>query len=341
MNPYLVGAIAAPVVGGLVGNIMGSSSRKQQMAMMQQAYGELAKLGVPPDLSKEVILQHFQSQGILTPELEQDVHLAESQAAQITEDPSLRQNQVDVLNTLGQVSRGGLRPEDRAAYNELRQSTQRDAEAKRQQILQQMGAMGQATGGAALMSQLQSAQAAADQQSAGSDRLAADASKRALEALAQRAQQAGSMRNQDLSLAEMKAKAIDDRNRFLYENSVARQRANIAAMNQAQQANLANKQRLSEMNTQQGNTEALRQNQAKRDYWQDQLGLAQAKAAALTGQAQMYGQEAQRKADLGAGLGSAVGQGFATYGAYQQRQPKQAPETSQSSQDMYDYMKSK
>lgn len=317
----LAGSVAAPIVGGLVGNFMGGKSRREQQALMRQAYAELEKVGLPPDLSKEIIMQQFQSQGILTPELEQEISIQASEVAQIKEDPSLRNAQMEALNTLGQVSRGGLRAEDRAAYNELRAATQRDAEAKRQQVLQQMQSRGMGGSGNELMAQLQSAQAAEDTQSVGADRLAAQASQNALAALSQRANLAGGLRTQDMSAAEMRARAIDDRNRFMAENSIARQRANLGSLNDAQQANLANKQRLSEMNVGQANTEQLRQQQAKRDYWQDQLGLAQAKASALTGQAQLAGQRSQQTSDMFSGIGSAVGQGFGAYGAYKAKTP--------------------
>lgn len=327
MDPILVGAVAAPVVGGLVGGIMGGKSRKQQMAMMQQAYNELNKLGLPPDLSKEIIMREFESQGVLTPQLESDINLAASEVAKIQEDPSLKAAQMEALSTLGQVSRQGLRAEDRAALNEVRNQIARDTEARRQQVLQQMQARGMGGSGGELLAQLQGSQAAEDQASAQADRLAAQASQNALSALAQRAQLAGSVRSQDLTADEMRARALDERNRMLWQNSQALQQRNIAALNAAQQANLANKQRLAEMNVSQANQELQRQNEAKRDYWQDQLGLARAKASALTGQAQAYGQEAQRKQDMFSGIGSAVGQGFGAYGAYQAKQPatKQDP----------------
>lgn len=313
----MIAAVAAPVIGGLMGSMSASAGRKQAAAASAAAYAELMKMGLPPDLSKELILKQFQSEGILTPELEQEINLQSSQVGQIQEDPSLRAAQLESLQTLGGVSRGGLQAGDRAAYNELRAATQRDSEAKRQQILQQMQAQGMGSSGANLMTQLQSAQSAEDTQSAGADRMAAQASQNALQALNQRAQLAGSVRGQDMSAAEMKARAIDDRNRFLYENSASRQRSNLGALNQAQQANLANKQRLSEMNIGQSNQEQLRQNQAKRDYWQDQLGLAQAKASALVGRGQQAQQAGQAQANMYAGLGSAVGQGFGAYGASQ------------------------
>lgn len=322
--PLMTAAVAGPVIGGIMGNISASSSRKQAAAASAAAYAELQKIGLPPDLSKEIIMQQFQSQGILTPELEQDIFLQASQVSQIQEDPALRGAQMEALNTLGQVSRGGLRAEDRAAYNELRASTQRDAEAKRQQILQQMMAKGQSGSGNELMVQLQAAQAAEDAQSAGADRLAAQASQNALAALGQRSNLAGSVRGQDLGVEEMRARALDDRNRFLYENSAARQRSNVGALNEAQQANLANKQRLSEMNINQANTEMQRQQQAKRDYFQDQLGLASAKASALNNQASQYQAAGQQKADMWSGVGSAVGQGFGAYATAKAKTPTSA-----------------
>lgn len=319
MTVAIAGSVAAPVIGGLVGGIMGNSSRKQQLAMMQQAYAELSKVGLPPDLSKAVILKQFQSQGILTPELEQDINLAHSAVADIKEDNSLRNAQMESLGALGNLSRGGLSAGDRASFNELRNQVQRDAEAKRQQILQQMQAQGMGSSGAALISQLQGAQASDDQASANADRIAAQASQNALQALNQRAGLAGNVRSQDFNAAQAKAQAIDQRNQFLFQNSAAQQQRNIAAQNAAQQANLANQQRLSEMNAQQGNQELYRQNQAKQDYFNSNLGLAQAKANALNGQAGYYGQQAQNQQNMYSGLGNAVGQGFAAYGAYANR----------------------
>lgn len=311
--PMVAAAVAAPIVGGIIGSMSAKKSRKAAAAAAAAAYAELEKIGMPPDLSKEIIMQQFSSQGILDPEMEQEISMQASRLAEVKEDPSLRNAQLDVLSTLGGVSRGGLRAEDRAAYNQLRASVQQDQEAKRQQLMQSMQAKGMGGSGAELMAQLQSQQASADQASTGADNLAAESSRAAKEALMQRANLAGSMRTQDLGVEEMRARAIDDRNRFLYENSVARQRSNVGAQNEAQGANLANKQRLSELNVAQANQESLRQNQAKRDYFNDQLGLASAKAAALNNQASSYTAQGQQKSDMWSGLGSAIGQGAAAY----------------------------
>ena len=315
MDPVSIASIAAPVVGGLLGGSAASKAAKAQAAAARQALEQLNAIGYPPDVSKEIILQQYQSQGTLTPELMQSIDLAASEVANIQEDPSLRNAQMEALNTLGQVSRGGLRAEDRAAYNELRQKTQQDAEAKRQQIIQAMQARGMGGSGNELIAQLQAGQAAEDQASAQADRLAAQASQNALQALNQRLAGASNVRGQDMSAAQMKAQAIDDRNRFMYQNSMNVQQANINARNAAQQANLQNAQRLSEMNTTQANQELQRQNDAKRQYFQDQLGLAQAKAGAITGVGQAQAAQGMQKANMFSNLGNAIGQGFAAYGA--------------------------
>lgn len=314
--PMVAAAVAGPIIGGILGGISASSGRKAQAEAAAAALAELNKIGMPPDLSKEVIMQHFQSQGIMTPELEQDIHLAASQVGQISEDKGLRANQMDVLNTLAQQSRGGLNAGDRQAYNELRASTQRDSEAKRQQILQQMQAQGQGSSGASLMAQLQSAQAAEDTQSAGGDRLAAEASRRALDALAQRGQMAGNVRSQDFSVNQARAAAEDQRNQFLLQNSAAMQQRNVGARNEAQGANLQQAQSLANANTAQANAESQRQNEAKRTYYSDQLNLATTKANALNRQGSQQATSAQAQGDMFANVGAALGQGAATYGNY-------------------------
>ncbi len=319
------GVVASGVIGGMLSSSSAKKAAKAQQAAAAAAFAELNKLGMPPDLSKEIILKQFQSMGVLTPELEQEISLQEAQVSKIQEDPSLRGAQMEALSTLGGVSRGGLRAEDRAAYNELRGKVQQDAEAKRQQILQAMQARGMGGSGANLAAQLQSAQASADTASAGADTLAADASKRALEALSQRANLAGSVRGQDMSAAEMKARAIDERNRFLYENSVSRQRQNVGQLNEAQAANLAQKQRLSDMNINQENEETQRQNEAKRQYYLDQLDLAKAKAAALNSQGQAASAGQMAKGAAQAGIASAIGQGIGAYGSYASSKPAAAP----------------
>lgn len=312
--PWLAAAsVAAPIVGGLVGNLMSQKDKAAQKKAMKRAFAELEKVGYPPDLSKELMVKEFQRQGIYTPELEQDMSdsFEESEVGKIQEDPELREAQKQALTSMQQRAKVGLSAEDRAALNQVRSEVQRDAEAKRQQVLQQMQARGMGGSGAELMAQLQAGQSGAELASQQSDTLMAQAQQRALQALGQSGEMATQQRGQDFDIAQAKAQALDERNRFLQENSIARQRANVQSLNQAQQMNLAEQQRLHEANIERQRQEQLRQTQEQGSLYDRSLGYGQAKASALSGQAQQAGQQAQATAQgytqMGAGLGSAAG----------------------------------
>lgn len=305
-----IGSVAAPVVGGLVGNLMSQKDKSAQKKAMKRALAELEALGVPPDLSKELFVEELQRQGVYTPELEDEISVAESEYTQIKEDPELQKAQLEALTGLQQRAQVGLSAEDRAALNQVRQQTQRDAEAKRQQVMQQMQARGMGGSGAELIAQLQAGQGAAELASQQSDQLMAQAQQRALQALGQSGEMAGQMQQAQFGREAQKAQALDERNRFLAQNSIARQQRNVSSLNQAQAANLAEQQRIYEQNIVNRRAEAERQNVEQGNYWDRKTDLAKSKANALTGQAQYYGQQAASTAkgfaDMGAGIGTAA-----------------------------------
>lgn len=312
--PWLAAAaVAAPIVGGLVGNVMAQKDKAAQKKAMKQALAELESVGLPPDLSKEIIYQKFEQVGIMTPQLEEDLNdsIAESEQAKIKEDPELRKAQIQALSSMQNRAKVGLSAEDRAALNQVRNEVQRDAEAKRQQVLQQMQARGMGGSGASLVAQLQAGQDAQNLASQQSDTQMAQAQQRALQALGQSSDMASQMRGQDFDVNQAKAAAIDERNRFLAENSIARQQRNVSTLNQAQLANLQEQQRVADANAQLYNQEKQRQVQEQGSLYDRTLGYKQAKASALTGQAQYHGQQAANTAQsfgqMGAGVGSAAG----------------------------------
>ena len=244
-----------------------------------------------------LILQNFQSAGILTPELEQDLGKVHSELSGYKENAKTLQAQADALSAFKQQARSGLTAEDRLALLDVRNQAQKDAEAKRQQVMQNMQARGLGGSGAELVSQLAAGQEGANLQSRENLNIEAQAQQRALAALGQSASLAGQMRGQDLSTAQATLGAADVANQFNMQNSMARQRANVGTLNQTQQANLANRQDIMNRNVGMSNQEKLRQNQAKRDYWQDTLGYKQALANARLGQASNYQAQADRTAN--------------------------------------------
>jgi hypothetical protein len=311
-------AIAAPVVGGLVGNLMGQKDRSAAKKAMQQALAELEQVGLPPNMAKELIFKEFEQVGILTPELEEDLHLAESEYATLKEDPTLRTTQLEALNRFKQQSTGGLAGDERAALNDILGQTRQDVRAKQDQILADSQRRGMGGSGMSLIAQLQASQAGADQSADQGMDLMGLLAQRVRQGTSDMANTAQNMRSQDYQVASDRAKALDARNEYLHQNSQARQARNIATKNDAMAANLQNKQRVSEMNTNLANQEKLRQAEAERQYWQDKFGLAQAKANAQTGQANMYNQQADRTAQMYSGIGQGVGQGISGYAKDQQ-----------------------
>lgn len=310
---------AGSLLGAGLGYLSAEKDRAAQKKAIKKAMRELESLGVPPDLSKSIVVEELQRQGIYTPELQQEIDVAESEMGKITEDQSLRDAQKQALAMMQQRAQVGLGAEDRAALNEVRRQVQADAEAKRQQIMQTMAARGQAGGGADLMAQLQASQGAADQAAAGSDTIMAQAQQRALEALARSGQMAGDVRSQDFNVASARAQALDERNRFLAQNAVARQAANVQALNQAQQLNLAEQQRLHEANIAARRAEAERQVAEQGNLFDRKFDLASAKSSAQLGQAAAARQAAQDKqsmyTQIGSGLGK-VGAGLYESGAF-------------------------
>ena len=290
------GAALAGLTSSIIGAVSAGADRAQAEKLMKEAMEEINSVGAPPDLSREIILQKFQQAGLYTPELESAIDLGVSKVSQIKEDAGLRDAQKGALELLTQRGKSGLMPEDRAALNQVRAEVQRDTEAKRQQILQNMQARGLAGGGAELAMQLQASQAGANTASAEGDRLAAQASQNALQAMVQGGQLAGNIRGQDFDVNSTRAAAEDEVNRFNVQNSIGRQTRNVGMGNDAQQRNLGERQRIQDANTGQGNNELYRQRDAEAEEYRMKMAAAQAKANARTGASQQAMQQGNQTA---------------------------------------------
>jgi hypothetical protein len=317
---FAAAGAASAVVGGVVGNIASAGDRAAQRRAMKAALNELKKVGLPPDLSAPLILKELQRQGVYTPELEEDLSDTFAEVKLIEEDETLKDAQRQALTMMQQRGRVGLSAEDRAALAQVRNDLERDSQAKSQQIIQQFQARGQGGAGAELQALLQSGQSQAEQASQASMSLMGQAQQRALEAVRQSADISSGMRSQDYNVNAANTAAQNERNRFLAENSIARQRSNVGMLNQAQQLNLAEQQRIADYNAQLANTEQARQREEKGRFWDRKLGYGQAMSAAQLGQAAQAQQQAANTANMFANIGGAVGSGLTAYGQSQQNQ---------------------
>lgn len=302
-------AIAGPIIGGVIGNMASAADRRAAQDAAQRAFEIIDQIGAPPDLSREIIYDQFQQVGVLTPELEEAINVGVSKVAEIQEKPEFREAQLTALETLKERGRGGLSAEDRAALNQIRSQVAQDQEAKRQQILQAFAQRGQLGSGQELAAQLSAQQQGAQIASQQGDQLAAMASQRALEAMMQAGQLGTQVRGQEFDVEQAKASAADAFKQFDIQNAIARQQRNIGAKNVAQESNLATQQRIAEQNVAQKNAELLRQAEARRQKWLDELSFAQAKAGTQAGIGASKERAADRSAQMWQSIGSGVGSG--------------------------------
>jgi len=302
-------------IGGLAGGLLGagaaSGDANQARAAADKAYQELINIGTPPETAQALVLEKFKSAGIMTPELESYIQAGPSAVAGITEDPSLKQKQMSALELISQRATGGLNPEDRAKYNELREQVAKEQNAKQQQIIQNYQARGMGGSGAEIMATLQGAQGGANQASRAGDDLAASASQNALQAALQSGQLGSQIRQQDFNVNQAKASAADEMNRFNTQNKTAQQARNVSNKNQAQLVNLSNDQSIQNANTSMANQETARQNQAKLNDYNNKVGAAKTRAIGYNAQANDFANRAQETRDQNTKIGSTLGQAAA------------------------------
>lgn len=310
----------AGVAGGIYGNSVNQGGFDQSTQDANAAIQRLMNLGTPPGTAKQIVLQQYQQKGQLTPQLEQYIKAGPSQVAGITEDPALKQRQMSALNLLSQRATGGLNPEDRAKFNEIRTQLAKEQEAKQQQLQQAYQARGMGGSGAELAAALQNQQSGANQASTQGDQLAATASQNALQAALQSGQLGGQIRQQDFNVNQARASAADEMNRFNVQNQTNSQARNVNAQNQAQAYNVGTGQQLANANTSAANNELYRQNTAKLTDYNNQTALAKTQADAQKQKAKEEWDrsqaEANRNAQIAQGIGTAVAVAAMNKGGY-------------------------
>lgn len=311
-------AITANVLGNVVGNIASAGDRAKAEKAQQEAADLIAKLGAGPDLSKQIYLEKFKSAGVLTPDVEKAIDMQVSKVAQIKEDPAFKKAQMGALEALQARGKTGLTAEERVQLLQERRSAEKAAESKRQQIMAEMRARGALDSGAGLRAQMQSADELASRELESSERLAAGASQRALQALVQSGQMAGSVRGQEFDIARTLAGAEDEMARFNITNQRGIEQRRASQETAARQYNLAQQQRAMDMNIQQANQERIRQMQAQQQMYQNQLAIAQMQQQALLGQAAQNRADAAQTQQAFSQAGQAIGQGLNAWDQWNQ-----------------------
>lgn len=307
MGPLAIAGAGTSVLGGVVGNLASAGDRRDARDKMSEAMGELMSLGMPPDLSKRLVLEQYQQAGMLTPELEQEIALADPLAAKIQEDPRLREAQMQALASMQQRGKMGLTAQDRALLNQTRQEVQRDVRGAEEAAIMDAAARGQGGSGNELVARLNAQQAGANRASMEGDRTAAMAQQNALSALSQSGQLGSDLRARDFDINRSMAQSADEAAVRRFNEAVARQQRNIGSKNVGQQFNVERGHEVSDRNVAMANRETERQANAQRQFWEDQKSRAQMRATGLADASKMSREQAAATAKQWADIGSGSG----------------------------------
>lgn len=206
------------------------------------------QLSVPDIKKMELELEELVQQGIIKPE-EAKVYLQEKSAASdISTDPMFDNAQMEALDSLAELSEGGMTDMDRAALAKIASEEQVASRGAREAIMSNAQARGVAGSGLEMLDQLTNAQDSATRQSARDTDVAGMTQQRALDAIQARGALAGNMSDRDFGRKLNIADRTDAIDRFNTSNRNEIGLVNTGARNAAQAANLGEKQRISDTN---------------------------------------------------------------------------------------------
>jgi hypothetical protein len=301
--PLLAGLGAA--LGGMIGGSGGGGG-----AALREAV----------DAWKKLKTSDFDFSRLTAPELEAVFEIAPAlrnvyrpeEAPEIADSPEMRQALTRQLAGLEQVAAEGMPLVDRLQQQRVQESILGSQQRGTQNVLRDLAARGQLTGGTGVQARLAAGQGAMNVASDMGAQLAQQAALRRLGAGGQAAELAGQIRGQDIGLGAARSGQAERFNALTA--AILNQGAQDQAMAQerAQQMNALNKQRIADQNAmlklQQENLNVNRFNQLK----QQQFGQQYAQTGGLTGAlgklAGLQEQQRARQARVGGELGGVVGE---------------------------------
>lgn len=313
-----VAAIAAPIIGGMLGNAASAGDRDRANQLSRTALEAIQGIRVPTPEEQRIILEELKRVGVYTPDMEVAYQQPDSEMKSISTDPRLKQAQLNSLLKLQEIgSEGGMSMEDRARTAELTGELARQEQGQREAIIQNMAQRGVSGSGFELASQLTNQQGSATRASQQGMDIKAQAEKRALEALMSAGTLGGQIQSQDFSQQAQIAEAQDAINRFNTQNRQDVQARNVTSTNDGKLYNLDQDQKISDANVGTRNQQQVYNKELNQQYFRNQMD----KGAALAGQYQNQAQRADASADrtqqMYTGAGQGIGQGAAAYGQYQ------------------------
>lgn len=297
------------MIGQLSDFLSGGQNAKANSAL-NEAAGRFGGVDIPSLEQMRLELERAVSAGELAPEEAQLFLQEQSELANFSQDPRLKQAQLGALESLSQMADGGLSDADKAALSQIESQERTQEKGQRDAILQQAAMRGAGGSGLELAQQLLNQQQSAQRQSQRDTDVAGMAQQRALQAIAQSGQLAGQIGQQDLNTASTVASARDSINRFNTQQMAGTNQANVQARNQAQAGNLAARQNLMNQNTGLANQERMQNAGNVQQQFQNRINKAGGQANIDTARADAATQQGAANQKL---FGDLLGAGASAY----------------------------
>ena len=307
MDPFTIAAIAAPIVGGVLGNQQAGAARRDANNAINNAIAQFQGIEVPDIEKMKLALEQYTSAGTLSPEMIELINQQNTAYENVSVDPRLKGSQLDALSAIEQVAQSGMTEADKAAFELARRNAAADNQAKQAQVLQNFQQRGQGGQGAELLASLTAAQNTSDrlQQAQLEEAKAKQAAR--MQALQQQASMSGNIRSADYQEQQNLAAARDAISAANARNAQSVATTNTQARNQAQASNLTNAQNIRNANTGLSNDQQKFNKNLQQQDFSNRMDLAGARANAYTGQANARNASAAQTAGMYAGIGQGAG----------------------------------
>ncbi len=260
---------------GLFSKLFGGAGSDKADKMRQAAIDAFTSIQTPELKDLQIQLEEYVVQGRLTPDQAEAELLKSNAFNDIITDPALEGAQKQALTALQKIgTEGGLTAIDRARMADITSEQSQVAKSRNEAILSQARERGMGGSDISTVSQLISEQGAADIAARRGTEVAAQAEARALQAIIAGGQTAGGIRAQ--SYGEQANRAVAENAIDLFNKQTLNQTNlyNIDAANKAQAANLAEQQRVADVNVGTSNVEQQYNAQRNQQIFENEMRKA-------------------------------------------------------------------
>jgi len=301
----VLASAALPLIGGIFGpNIVGDTGQPGQD--FTSGIDELRAIQIPGVAEQLVNWDDLVQQGVLSPLQVQEIQTDPSKLRDFIATPEFKDASSKGLAQLREIAEGGFSLQDQAAMEEIRRRVASQERGAREAILQSAHARGVGGSGLEMASNLMSQQNAADRRALENLMTAARGEERRMGAAERGATLGSQLRGQEFGEARTMDEADRLINQFNAQMRMRKSEGDVGRAERAQAQNLAESQRIHDINRQKRHEADLRNKQLYQQRYENELAKGQAMMGGRQGVSGAKEADMNRKYRLlGGGIGGA------------------------------------